>query len=134
MRRGTSQVITVTRAKIVVSMLDYTLRNNVPLISIHSFGWGIAATWQETLAKNASAIQNAGKIIIDLRNNPGGSLSDVADMLSDFVEKDQPVVVTQSRYGEEVVVSAGRKTVDFSKIRIVILINGATASASEIMA
>ena len=115
-------------------MLDYTLRNNVPLISIHSFGWGIAATWQETLAKNASAIQNAGKIIIDLRNNPGGSLSDVADMLSDFVEKDQPVVVTQSRYGEEVVVSAGRKTVDFSKIRIVILINGATASASEIMA
>ncbi|MBP6911184.1 PDZ domain-containing protein [Patescibacteria group bacterium] len=133
-RGGVRSVIPVTRAKITISMIDYKFTKNTPIITIHSFGRGVANTWSEMLKKNASAIQNAGKLIIDLRDNPGGSLQEVAEMLSDFVPRDQPVVVTLSRYQEESVVSAGRKIVDFSKIHIVILINGSTASASEIMA
>lgn len=133
-RAGSTMVIPVVRAKITISMIDYKFTRNNPVMTIHSFGWGIANTWMELLKKNASQIQNAGKLIIDLRDNPGGSLQEVAEMLSDFVPRDQPVVVTRSRYDEEHVVSAGRKIVDFSKIHIVILINGATASSSEIMA
>ena len=105
MRNGSSQQYTITRAKLVVSMIDYTLKNNTPIISIHTFGWNIAQSWNEMITKNASAIKNSGKLIIDLRNNPGGSLQDVANMLSDFVPKDQPVVITQSRYQEEQIVS-----------------------------
>ena len=78
MRNGAQKEIVVTRAKIVISMIDYQLRNGTPVISIHSFGRGIASSWQEMIKNNKSAIERAGKIVIDLRNNPGGSLSEVA--------------------------------------------------------
>lgn len=133
-RDNATQTITIKREKITLSLIEYQFKNNTPVISIHTFGWGISSTWISLLEKNKTAIQSAGKLIIDLRNNPGGSLQEVADMLSDFVDKDQPVVITTSRYSEEEIVSSGRKTIDFSKIKIIILINSSTASASEIMA
>ncbi len=133
-RNGTSLIVPVTRSKITIDFVTYELRQNVPVITISTFGYDVAAAWQAVLEKNAAKIQNGGKLIIDLRNNPGGSLQEVAEMLSNFVEKGQPVVVTRSRYQEETIVSEGIKTVDFSKVKIVILINSATASASEIMA
>src|SRR5690606_10488120 len=105
-RNAATQVITITRAKITVSLIDYEFKSNTPIISIHTFGWGISTTWMDILQKNKSAIQNAGKLVIDLRNNPGGSLQEVAEMLSDFVNKDQPVVITASRYSEEQIVSS----------------------------
>lgn len=133
-RGNTTQPITIKREKITISLIDYEFKSNTPIISIHTFGRGISSTWIDLLQKNKNAIQNAGKLVIDLRNNPGGSLQEVAEMLSDFVDKDLPVVVTTSRYSEEEIISSGRKTIDFSKIKIVILINSSTASASEIMA
>lgn len=133
-RQGTTLVIPVIRQKITVSLIDYDTKSSIPVISIHTFGWGIANTWVQILTAHKNEIQNASKIIIDLRDNPGGSLQEVADMLGDFIAKDQPVVVTRSRYEEDTVVSIGRKIIDFSQKKIVILVNGSTASASEIMA
>ncbi len=133
-RNGTNIVIPVTRAKITISMIDYEIKSTTPIVKIHTFGRGVAASWIGILKQHTAQISNSSKIIIDLRDNPGGSLQEVADMLSDFIPENEPVVVTRSRYDEEVVVSAGRKLIDFSHKKIVILVNSSTASASEIMA
>ena len=106
----------------------------MPVIAIHTFGWGVAQKRVETLAAHKNEIAASPKIIIDLRNNPGGSLQEVAEMLSDFVPAGEPVVVTRSRYEEQNIVSAGRKTINFSQKKIIILVDSSTASASEIMA
>lgn len=133
-RQGVELKFSVKREKITVDLITYERISNTPVISIRTFGWGLAATWIEILKQHANEIKNSSKLIIDLRDNPGGSLQEVADMLSDFVEKDQPVVVTRSRYEEDTIVSAGRHLIDFSQKKIVILVNASTASASEIMA
>ena len=133
-RDGGQHVITITRAKITLSLLDYEVKSGTPIISIHTFGRGVAQTWVQTLTTHKDEIAASNKLIIDLRNNPGGSLQEVAEMLNDFVPKGEPVVVTRSRYEEENIVSAGRKLINFSQKKIVILVDSSTASASEIMA
>lgn len=75
-----------------------------------------------------------GKIIIDLRNNPGGSLDEVAAMLDYFVPKDQSVVHIKYKNIASEMLSSGKTIVDFSKTKLIIMINGGSASASEIMA
>lgn len=134
MRENGQQVLTITRAKITLSLIDYEVKQGTPIIAIHTFGRGVAQKWAETLAAHKGELTAANKIILDLRNNPGGSLQDVAEMLSDFVPAGEPVVVTRSRYEEENIVSAGRTTINFSQKKIVILVDSSTASASEIMA
>lgn len=104
-RNGAVRVIPVKRAEIIIDMIEYELRNNIPVISIYSFGWGVATEWNKIIESNKSAIQRAGKIIIDLRNNPGGSLGDVAQMLGDFVPAGEPVVYTTTRYYDEAIAS-----------------------------
>lgn len=84
-RNGSTMTIPVTRAKITISMIDYEVKSATPIIKIHTFGWGVAGSWTEILKKNTAQINNSPKIIIDLRDNPGGSLQEVADMLSDFI-------------------------------------------------
>lgn len=133
-RNGSQQVISVTRAKIEISLIDYSMSRGIPIISIHTFGWGVADSWNSLIEQHEATIKQSGKLIIDLRNNPGGSLQDVAQMLGDFVPKWEPVVFTTSRYYDEAITSEWRDRIDFSKIKIVILINGSSASASEIMA
>lgn len=133
-RDGTTHTFTLTRAKIVLSLLDYEVKSGVPVITIHTFGRGVAQKWVEALTNHKNEIANSNKLIIDLRNNPGGSLQEVAEMLNDFVPAGQPVVVTRSRYEEENIVSEGRSLVNFSQKKIVILVDSSTASASEIMA
>lgn len=75
--------------------------------------------------------QGMKKMIIDLRNNPGGDLDTVVDM-SDYLLKDGATIVS-------VVDSKGGKTVYTAKdghsldIPMVVLVNGNSASASEVM-
>lgn len=70
------------------------------------------------------------KIVIDLRNNPGGSLSEVVDILNLFVPEG-PLVYTQKAQGEEEVLSS---TLSKTKYEISVLVNEGSASASEIFA
>lgn len=74
-----------------------------------------------------------GKIIIDLRNNPGGSLDEVAAILNYFVPKGQSVVHIKYKNTVSEMQSEGQNLIDLSRRKIVILINGGSASASEIM-
>ncbi len=80
-----------------------------------------------------SKAQSAGMkgLIIDLRGNPGGNLDVVVDICCELLPKGL-VVYTEDKYGERIEYECnGKKEID---VPLVVLIDGGSASASEIMA
>ncbi len=71
-------------------------------------------------------------IVLDLRNNGGGSLSTVIDIAGFFIDKG-PVVQVRDKEGKVEVLKDGNKEVVFDK-PVVVLVNELSASASEILA
>ncbi len=82
-------------------------------------------------ALNQLVKKGAKSFILDLRSNPGGLLIKSVDMASLFLEKGRLVVSTKGRIGEEVYKSNGG---NFTNFPLVVLIDGGSASASEIVA
>lgn len=76
--------------------------------------------------------ENVKGIILDLRNNGGGSLQDVVDMVGLFIEKG-PVVQVKSRERNPRILSDRNPKIQYDG-PLVILVNSLSASASEIMA
>ena len=76
--------------------------------------------------------ENIDGLVLDLRNNGGGSLSDVVRMAGLFIEKG-PIVQIKSSYGTPEVLSDKDARVQYDG-PLVILVNSYSASASEIMA
>ncbi len=76
--------------------------------------------------------QNVSGIILDLRNNGGGSLQDVVDMTGLFIETG-PIVQVKSRGGSPYVLADRNPALQFDG-PVVVLVNAFSASASEIMA
>lgn len=79
------------------------------------------------------ATDNPKRVIIDLRNNPGGDVAEVSDILNSFVPAHENKFSIKSLTGEDVSLSTGEDS-PFKNKEIVILVNKGTASASEIMA
>jgi carboxyl-terminal processing protease len=73
---------------------------------------------------------NIDSLIIDFRNNSGGHLSVVRDMMSLFLKKDKIMYQTENKDSIEKFYSKGNKEKNYE---IVFLSNSATASASEVM-
>jgi len=101
-------------------------------VEILKFSGETVEEWNEVveeLVKNP----NLEGIIIDLRNNPGGFLEQAVELGSDFLEIGEVVVIEEDAGGvrqEFRVDKLGR----FRNENIVVLINGGSASASEILA
>lgn len=125
---------TVKRAKIEIKYVEYKkLASGTPYVRITTFGDGTLKGFEEAaewIKKNAS---DSPRLVIDLRNNPGGDLNEVAGILSYFVPKGEPVVKIKYRDSKGQIVSAGAENSLAGK-KIAILVNGGSASASEIMA
>ncbi|MDB9782122.1 S41 family peptidase [Winogradskyella sp.] len=77
--------------------------------------------------------QGATQLILDLRGNPGGLLSEAVNVTNIFVPKDQLVVTTKSKVKKyNKTYYTQREAVD-TQIPLVVLIDGSSASASEIV-
>jgi carboxyl-terminal processing protease len=76
--------------------------------------------------------QDVKGLILDLRNNPGGYLTDAVFIASEFLKQGTPVVVEDNARGSTRTLSVTRKGL-FLDIPLVILINKGSASASEIV-
>lgn len=74
--------------------------------------------------------QGVTGLILDLRNNPGGLLTQAVDLASLFIDSG-PILKVQSRNGSEVYDSRGN---NYPNVPLAVLINRGTASASEIVA
>ena len=124
------------------------VRGGVPLPSIRNYfmlsggaGYiGLTGGFQETTAEEldqaVAELKEKGmkSLILDLRSNPGGLLPQAIEVVSRFVNRGQTVVSVKGRsqYSESRELRAtGGKMDDFP---VVVLINGGSASASEIVA
>lgn len=85
-----------------------------------------------TVALQELKKQKAQNFIIDVRNNGGGLLQNALEISGLFLEKGRPVVVTIDRDGQKETFSAEGGYI--GKYPLVVLINEASASASEILA
>jgi carboxyl-terminal processing protease len=126
--------IEVTRDKIVIKDIETEQVNyNTFLISIRSFWPYVSDNFKEALTE-LSENKRIKKVIIDLRNNWGGYLDQVADMLSYLVPEGEPTAIIKYLEWNHVFKSSGYELINFSDYKIVILQNSGTASASEILA
>src|SRR5438128_2239995 len=97
-------------------------------------GLGIEVTMEDGLIKVVSPIGDKLKgYIIDLRNNPGGLLEEAVTVSDAFLERGE-IVSTRGRNAEETQRRAAHAG-DLTKGKpVIVLINGGSASASEIVA
>ena len=122
--------IEVTKGDIdVPSVASKMLEDNVGLITIFQFTQSTPTQFEAEYKKLKS--EGMARLLVDLRDNPGGSLPGVCDTLSVFMPKGL-LVYSQDRQGERVEFeSDGANPID---IPLVVLVNGHSASASEIFA
>ena len=106
--------------------------DGVYVIRLYNFGATSPNQFKEALAKFTKLGSN--KLVLDLRGNPGGYLEAAVDMASWFLPADTPVVLESGREtGEKAYRSKGYNI--FSKnLKMVILVDKGSASASEILA
>jgi len=145
-REGTQVNITITREGLPDS-LDYAITREiirVPSITystnLDGVGYIRLARFAERTARELDEIiRNLEKdairgIIIDLRGNPGGLLESARQVSELFLEKDKLIVYTESRIPSNNIKYYSRSTKIHDRYPIVVLVNGGSASASEIVA
>ncbi len=117
----------ITLISVSSEMLDNNGKN-VGYLSVSIFGQKTYSQFKDALTKLEK--QDMDSLIIDLRGNTGGYLSTVTNMLEEFIDKGNVIYQIQSSSGVK-----QYKTVKASekKYKIVVLIDGGSASASEIM-
>lgn len=117
----------ITLFSVSSEMLDNNGKN-VGYLSVSIFGQKTYFQFKDALTKLEK--QDMDSLIIDLRGNTGGYLSTVTNMLEEFIDKGNVIYQIQSSSGVK-----QYKTVKASekKYKIVVLIDGGSASASEIM-
>ncbi len=134
---STEFTITMVRELIEVPTVKYGMINengrNVGYVRIIEFTPLTPEKVQEAL--DSFEENNYDSLIIDLRNNPGGLITSVADVADKFIDTGV-IVSTKSRLMfENMVYSAEKKKTTIKKdVPIVVLINQGSASASEILA
>jgi carboxyl-terminal processing protease len=125
--------IEVERGDILIPSVTYRLlRENeqVGYIQLTRFS-GESANEIETAVLDLQS-QGATQLVLDLRGN-GGGLLDAAVSVADFFLTDGPILYQQSRGEEERVYEATEETLA-PDIPLMILVDGGTASSSEILA
>lgn len=132
-RPSTKQTLTfkITRAVIQVPnvLMHYIPQNHIADIEIIQFSDGVSSQLKTELLQAKKL--GATKIILDLRENPGGYLSEAVNTVSQFI-KSGNVLLEQDSTGNRTPVPVTGNTVDTS-IPIVVLVNHDTASAAEIV-
>jgi len=125
--------IEVTRDRIIITDIDSKLINSSTYyIQIKSFWEHVSSDFKKSI-ESLNESKYINKIIIDLRNNWWWYLSEVAEILSYFVEKWEKTAHVKYHDTEKNYTSKWYDLIDFSKYKIVILQNSWTASASEIL-
>ena len=121
---------TVTRDIIEVDTVFYEMKEKqIGYIAVSGFEKVTLKQFEEAL--NDLTAQGMKGLVIDLRNNPGGNLSTVCDML-DLILPEGTIVYTEDKYGNRETYTSDEE--NKLNIPMTVLINGNSASASEIFA
>ncbi|MFD1094527.1 S41 family peptidase [Salegentibacter chungangensis] len=132
-RQGEIKTTSLTRGSVEVKAVPYykLLEDNSGYIVLSRFN--AKASEETSRALKDLKNQGADKIILDLRGNPGGLLGEAINVSNIFIDKGELITTTKSvieKYNKEYYTQ--KEPVD-TKIPLVVLINGRSASASEIV-
>ncbi|MFA5184642.1 MAG: S41 family peptidase [Patescibacteria group bacterium] len=123
--------IVITRSVIQVKSVTTTMRpDGILIIRISNFNDDTASAFSQ--AVNFALTKNPKGIILDLRNNPGGYLDTAVDIASEWVTEGMIVAEQFSGNRRNEYPSSGNGRLQ--NFPTVVLINGGSASASEILA
>ena len=145
-KKGSKVRLTVMREG-TEKPLDFTIiRDVIPLRSVRSFlltpeiGYVRISTFQsKTVGDLEDALDQLDEkstmkgLVLDLRNNPGGLLSQAIEV-SDFFLDSGLIVSTKGRIQEQDMEVSARKNEKDRKYLVIVLVNSGSASASEIVA
>ncbi len=127
-------LVELTRAKLNVPSIALTLvgkDKNIAHIKISKFGAETTGEWDKAVSEVLKKPEVTA-IIIDVRNDPGGYLQAAIDIASDFVPTGTNVVMQQGGDGSRQEYKS-QKFGRLQKYSVAVLINGGSASASEIL-
>lgn len=126
--------IKVTRDVIRINPVKSRAENDIAYVKVTTFNEQTHAnlvTAMDNLKKQIGA--NLRGYVIDLRNNPGGLLDQAISVSDDFLDQGA-IVLTKGRNNEETQRAQARTGDSSNGKPVVVLINGGSASASEIVA
>ena len=126
--------IAITRDTIAIPTVKTEEQGDVFIITLYSFNALSDMKMQEAL--RSYVVSGKEKLILDMRGNPGGFLQSAISIASYFVPAGKPVVRESFGDGldEEVYRSAGKTLREYAPKEMVVLVDGGSASASEIVA
>ncbi len=116
----------------VKSIRFKNLGDGIGYVRVNSFqertGKDLEKTIEQLMKEGAKAL------ILDLRNNPGGLLNQAVYVSDIFLDKSQLIVYTSGRMKNQDLRFTAEHSSNFPKFPMVVLVNGGSASASEIVA
>ena len=122
----------VTRDVIQIPLIDTEIKTDkIFVIKLYSFSEKSPEAFRSALREMIDS--GSGKLILDLRSNPGGYLEASVDIASWFLPMGKVVVKERFNDGREIPYRSKGYNI-FNKLPMVILINQGSASASEILA
>lgn len=134
--------IKIIRATIKIDSIDWELLastgeaggkdDDIAHVRIHQFNQSLPSDFKKIALEILSS--SATKVILDLRNNPGGYLEVSNNIAGWFLEKGQIVTIEDFGEGKEQKEYKAEGNGKFVDYPVVILINNGSASASEILA
>lgn len=123
----------ITRKNIRTNPVPYygMVRDSIGYLALSSFTENCAKDFKKAFIEMKG--QGARSFILDLRDNGGGSLAEAVDIVNFFVPKGQEIVVTKGKLKQaQGSYKTQNEPID-TQIPIAVLVNGASASASEIV-
>lgn len=125
--------ITIARDEIKIPDVPYfgMLKGEVGYVKLNSFTQTAAADVKNAIQKLQA--DGAKQLVLDLRGNGGGLLIEAVKIVNFFVPKNQVVVTTKGRVKEENRVYTTLEEPFVQEMPLVVLVDGGSASASEIV-
>lgn len=132
-KKGTSKV-KLQRQSIALPAIPYygIQKENIGYVQLNSFTEGCAKEMRHAIIDLKK--QGATSFVIDLRGNGGGLLNEAVEIVNLFTPKDKVIVTTKGKIKQSNEVYKTQKAPIDTEAPIAVLVDGQTASASEIVA
>jgi carboxyl-terminal processing protease len=128
------QEIKITRGEISIDSVTWEDKGDgIAYIRVSRFGGDTNTQWDKVVSQVNVKMKELDAVIVDVRGNPGGYLQSAVHLAGEFYDN-KPVIYEENAEGEKTPLKTDRVGV-FNKVPAVyVLIDGGSASASEILA
>jgi len=137
LREGTNNPIifdliraTVNVPSVILSYPENTI--DIAHLKLLKFGGGTEEEWQKAV-REILLNSKITKVVLDLRDNPGGYLEESVNIASDFLKNGSVVAIEEKADGSKNYFKTQRLGL-LTNMKVIVLVNGGSASASEILA